>query len=281
MADKKYDDRQRAETAKFAINAGNRSAQRLYGINESTVRGFIKSYKDKAASASSKDENISSLPHKKRGRKTPEEIDSKVMEKAAIMRLAGAVVNYNIVIAIAKGIITANDRTILTEYGGTEQFGFRWCQSIFARMKWTNRKGTTAKPTIAPGLIKEVGLTFYKDIAEIVQTLNIPSEFVINIDQTPIPYILISKYSVNQKNAKNVPIQGTGDYQQITGTFGGVNEWEFLPIQLIYQGKTNRCQPKFKFPSDFHVTQTGNHWANEATSLDLLSEILIPYVVKT
>ena len=66
-------------------------------------------------------------------------------------------------------------------------------------MKWTRRKGTTAKPTIAPGLIKEVGLTFYKDIAEIVQTLNIPPELIINIDQTPIPYILISKYSINQK----------------------------------------------------------------------------------
>ena len=149
------------------------------------------------------------------------------MEMAASMRLAGAVVNYNIVIAIAKGIITANDRTILTEYGGTVQLGFRWCLSIFARMKWTKRKGTTAKPTIAPGLIKEVGLTFYKDIAEIVQTLNIPPELIINIDQTPIPYILISKYSMNQKNAKNVPIQGTGDYRQITGTLG-VTEWELF-----------------------------------------------------
>ena len=47
------------------------------------------------------------------------------MEMAASMRLAGAVVNYNIVIAIAKGIITANDRTILTEYIGTVQLGFR------------------------------------------------------------------------------------------------------------------------------------------------------------
>ena len=112
-------------------------------------------------------------------------------------------------------------------------------------MKWTKRKGTTAKPTIAPGLIKEVGLTFYKDIAGIVQTLNIPPELIININQTPIPYNLISKYSMNQKNAKNVPIQGIGDYRQITGTFGVSMSGNFLPIQLIYQGKTNRCQPKF------------------------------------
>ena len=53
---------------------------------------------------------------------------------------------------------------------------------------------------------KEVGLTFYKDIVEIVQTLNIPPELIINIDQTPIPYILVSKYSMNQKNPENVPI---------------------------------------------------------------------------
>ena len=86
----------------------------------------------------------------------PAEIDSKVMEMVSGMRIAGAVVNYNILIAIAKGIVIANDRTLLAEHGGPIQLGWRWCQSIFERMKWSNRKKTTAKPTIAPGLIKEV-----------------------------------------------------------------------------------------------------------------------------
>ena len=104
---------------------------------------------------------------------------------------------------------------------------------------------------------------------------------IINIDQTPIPYILISQYSMSPKNSKHVPIQGSADYRQITGTFGVSLSGNFLPIQLIYQGKTNRCHPKYNFPSDFHVTHTENHWANESTSLDLLSKIIVPYISRT
>ena len=50
---------------------------------------------------------------------------------------------------------------------------------------------------------------------------------------------------------------------------------DFLPIQLIYQGK-----PTCPFPREFYVTQTENHWANENTSLDLIKEILVSYVRK-
>ena len=41
------------------------------------------------------------------------------MEMAQSMRLTGAVVNYNILISIAKALIIANDRTMLAQYGGT------------------------------------------------------------------------------------------------------------------------------------------------------------------
>ena len=130
----KYDDKKRSEVAKFALNSGVRSAERRYDIAESTIRGFIKSYKE-AKAASKMD--ISSLPTKKRGKRTllPEEIDKKVMDMASSMRLAGAVVNYNVLIAIAKGIVTANDRTLLAEYGGTLTLGWKWCTSLFKRMK--------------------------------------------------------------------------------------------------------------------------------------------------
>ena len=162
-----------------------------------------------------------SLPTKKRGKRTllSEEIDKKVIDMAGSMRRAGAVVNYNVLIAIAKGIVTVNDRTLLAEYGGTTKLGWKWCTSVFKRMKWTSRRGTRAKPAIAPGLIKEVGLTFFKDIAELVQANKIPPELIINLDQTPLPFILVSKYSMHEEDAKNVPIQGTNDYRQITGTF--------------------------------------------------------------
>ena len=53
---------------------------------------------------------------------------------------------------------------------------------------------------------------------------------------------------------------------------------DFLPIQLIYQGKSKLSQPKCQFPKEFHLTQTPNHWANEQTSIDFLEHVLIPYI---
>ena len=55
----------------------------------------------------------------------------------------------------------------------------------------------------------------------------------------------------------------------------------YLPPQLIYTGKTNRCLPKVSFPTGWHITCTENHWANEVTTLQYTDKILLSYVTKT
>ena len=88
------------------------------------------------------------------------------------------------------------------------------------------------------------------------------------------------KYTFNFKGAKNVPIRGVDDKRQITGTFAVTLTGKFLPIQLIYTGKTKRSLPKFKFPSSFSVTCTENHWSNTEKSIEFFEEIIFPYLEK-
>ena len=123
------------------------------------ICGFVKSYNEKKRDTNP-NEVIMTLSQKKRGRSTllPEEVGAKVMEMTSSMRLSGAVVNNNVLIAIAKGLVIANDRTLLAEFGGTIELGWKWCTSVFKRMNWVNRKCTTSKPT-----------TFFKEISEVVQ----------------------------------------------------------------------------------------------------------------
>ena len=104
-----------------------------------------------------------------------------------------------------------------------------------------------------------------------VSAYNIPHDLIINIDQTYLPFVLVSNYTLSPKGNKKVAISNCTDYRQITGTFGIRLNGEFLPIQLIYQGKTERCHPKFKFPEEFHVTHTKNHWSNEEKSKELVT----------
>ena len=53
---------------------------------------------------------------------------------------------------------------------------------------------------------------------------------------------------------------------------------DFLPMQLIYKGKTSRCHPKINFPEGFNITQSENLWSNEEKCKELIRAVLIPYV---
>ena len=56
---------------------------------------------------------------------------------------------------------------------------------------------------------------------------------------------------------------------------------QFLPLQLIYQGTTDRCLPKgVGFPDDWYVTYTANHWSNESKAIQHLQMVVFPYVKK-
>ena len=257
----------RCTVAKYAIAHGGRPTATKYKLPESTVRGFVKSFKSTQKENPNTDLEV--VPKRKRGRPTllPEEIDQKVMIITKKVRQSGAVINYSIITAVATGIIITNDRTLLKENGGTITLEIKWCESISKRLGYVKTKATAAKPLIAPGLIKEIVLTFYNDINKIVHAHAIPAEIIINIDQTSLPFVLISKYTLEKKGSSHVSVPGTSDYCQIKGTFSISMAGSFLPIQLIYQGQTKLCQTKYNFPNEFHVTQTPNHWADENTSI--------------
>lgn len=80
------------------------------------------------------------------------------------------------------------------------------------------------------------------------------------------------------EGARRVEIAGKGDKHQLTAVFGGSMAGDFLPIQLIYQGKTHRCLPQVQFPNDWHVTFSANHWSNEGTMKDYIQKVLFLYI---
>ena len=116
------------------------------------------------------------------------------------MRQAGCVINYNIAMAIGKWIVLANDRTLVKENGGSLNLDFPWCQSIFRKIGFTKRLATTAKQPVSPDFLKEMGFFFHTAIKEFTDGYHIPDDLLININQTPLPFIILSKYSMDKKN---------------------------------------------------------------------------------
>ena len=82
------------------------------------------------------------------------------------------------------------------------------------------------------------------------------------------------------QGSKQVEIAGIDDKRQITAVFAGTMKGDFLPPQLIYQGKTSKSLPCVKFPPDWHITFSENHWSNETAMIGYLENILFPYIKK-
>ena len=70
------------------------------------------------------------------------------------MRQAECVVNYNIAVAIGKGTVLANDRTLLRENGGSLNLDLSWCQSVFWRIGFTNGEQLQQNSLCLPVFLK-------------------------------------------------------------------------------------------------------------------------------
>ena len=83
-----------------------------------------------------------------------------------------------------------------------------------------------------------------------------------------------------KRGEKCVPIKGLTDKQNITFTFAVTCTGDFLPMQIIYGGKTDRSQPRgVAFPKGFHVTQNEKHWPNETETVNFIEQVINPYVI--
>ena len=228
------------------------------------------------------------MKKKKQGRPTllPEEIMTKTIKLVKALRLKGAPITCQVINSVARGIVEANDRSILIENGGYLTLNRQWGRNVLYRIekdgkKMTRRKGTTDKIPVSPGLLKEVKLNYQRQIKVLFDWHDIPDELVINYDQTPLSYVSSPNHTLEVQGATSVPLVGKGKKKQITGTFAVTKSGVFLPMQIIYEGKTDRCHPRgIEFPEGFNVTHSENHWSNEEKAIEHLQMVIFPYLEK-
>ena len=232
--------------------------------------------------------NPEKLKKKKQGRPSllPEEIMSKTINLVKALRLKGAPITSQVINSVAKGIIEANDRSILIENGGYLTLNTQWGRNVLYRIekdekKMTRRKATTEKIPVSPGLLKEVKLNYQRNIKQLHSWHDIPDELIVNFDQTPLSYISSPNHTLAEQGSSSVPLIGKGKKKQITGTFAVTKSGEFLPMQIIYEGKTDRYHPKgVEFPDGFNITHSKNHWSNEEKVVEHLTTVIFPYLKK-
>ena len=79
---------------------------------------------------------------------------------------------------------------------------------------------------------------FLLEVKTIVAMDEIPQDLIINFNQTALNYVPATPWTMEQQGTKRIEVIGKGDKWQITAVFGGIMTGDFLPLQLIYEGKT-------------------------------------------
>ena len=281
-----YSDEDRAKIGKYATENGNERARKRFltkfpHLTESTVRSFKKRYLEKMETEKKKanPQPVTSLPNNVRGRPPILlELDGKLIKYLKTVRAKGGVVNIHVVRATAQALIVSNPA--LTQCLSRFEMPRSWVQSIYRRMGYNRRAGTTSRPPVPEGIYNECRREFLGDIYEKMTLYSIPPELVLNADQTPSSYVSVGKMTMAAKGVKSVPVQGLTDKRNITLTFVVTFKGDFLPMQVIYGGKTKASLPRgFVFPKGFSLSQNPKHWSNEKETLKLIQEVVNPYVV--
>ena len=281
---KKFTPEQKAKVARYALESGNQRAMVKYSkkwgveLSESTIRTWKTYYCAKLRGRKSGDSKpIEVLEERRRGRPLllGEQLDSAVKAYIEDVRRLGGVVNTSTVIGAAEGIIEEKDRTLLPIL----TLGKDWAKSLLSRMGYVKRKVTT-KGKVSVDDFEKIKESFLKDIYVTVNMEDIPDQLIINWDHTALQYVPVSHWTMEKKGSTQVLVAGVDDKRQLTIILACSMTGDFLPIQAIYKGKTPKCLLPYHFPSDWDVTYTVNHWANEETSKQYLSSIIIPYIQK-
>ena len=275
----KYTELERYLIGKYAAVNGAAAAVRKFKkshphlkLGESMARHLWDKYRKEIKT----NEGITKLTKSKVGRPLMlGVVDEQVKNFLIALCKKGGVVNKVVAIATARALISRSDDQCLKSI---DLENTSWARSLFNRMGFVKRSATTSKPEIPELAVKEAKLTYQHQISKIIEDHSIPLSMVMNFDQTPLKYVPVASRTLCEKGTKHVSIYGATYRQAITATFGITYTNTFLPMQLIYGGKTERSYPPFKFPDSFSLSCNPKHFSNTQESLKLIDEIMIPYL---
>lgn len=203
-------------------------------------------------------------------------IEAEVKRILLTMRDRGAVVSLLVVQHILRIVIENKEPTLLAELKLSKHFSSVWVREALG---WSWRMRTTAASKL-PLDWRAQGVQMAKRIAFNIQVHKVHPSLVVNMDQTGILLAPADCRTYETKGSKAVKVIGADDKRQITACIASSLSGDLLPLQLIFQGKTDQCHPPLteEARSAFvHLTHSENHWSNQTTMQEYICKVLIPY----
>ena len=218
------------------------------------------------------DLSVGDLPLKKRGQSLllGKNLGKQVQEYILKLREHGCAVNTTVVISAARGLSRMIDRTHLSECGGPAALNVSWAKLLLKCINFTKRRVSTKS------LARRSSNRIYGELLEAAEFHEVLTDLIFNWDQTGILLVPSARWTMDKKGRKRMPIAGHNDKWQITTvTYVWCPHWR---IQLVYKGTTKKCYSPYKFPDDWLVSHSPNHWSNEGIMIEYIYKVIVAYV---
>ena len=140
---------------------------------------------------------VQEISRKKSGRPLllPDKLDVKVQECIKELRRNGACVGTSVVVATAKGVIMNKNADFLVSNGGYIDLTDNWAKSLQTRMGFVKRKASSSAK-ITPEEFDKQKKDFLRDVRNVVNMDQIPSELIVNFG---ISYVPASSYTMEKE----------------------------------------------------------------------------------
>ena len=144
-----YSAEDRARIGRYAAEHGPTKASRHFTVPESTAHLLKKQY---LAELNDRHQNSAMIPEVTRLTTKPRghplllgsTLDDQVKEYITALRATAGVVNTAMVLAAAEGIVSATERSLLRQHGGSLVLTKAWTKSLLIRTGFVKRKGSTS-----------------------------------------------------------------------------------------------------------------------------------------
>ena len=143
----------------------------------------------------------------------------------------------------SKKVSRPNIQTLLqnriSSYCWTALCKFRLSASGIGTDEWDKLKEHICPP-VPQGVCEQCRRDLLQEIDKNIKEYEIPTELVVNSDQTPSSYMSVGKSTMAPRGSKAIYIKGITDKRAITLTFVVTMSNDLLTMQVVYSGKTKK-----------------------------------------
>ena len=209
--------------------------------------------------------------------------DSKVHDLVKGLRTGGSPINPQVMASAIICVLSTRAPWQLKSNGGPiDPMSRSLRASMYRRYNMRRRAVTSSRKNLTADELLRKRKEFSRGVKRWVREYDIPDALVINWDETSLPVMPTTDFTMAVRGARTVKIAGHDDKRAVTGLVGVARDGTMLPLQIIYTGTTVQCHPKASsatvFRSSWDIWHTPSHWSNVKTKERYVRLVILPYI---